>query len=73
MAAQTKTLECPHCGRRTVARLVNDLASFGTNAYQCEHVRDCGKIITETSATGWAALIAMGVAVFAAKKYTDEA
>jgi hypothetical protein len=73
MAASTKVMTCPHCGRRTTSRLVNDVASFGENAYQCEHIRDCGKVITQTSATGWAALATLGLAIFAAKKMTDEA
>jgi len=56
MAKTIQVLECPHCERRSVSRLVNDVPhSFDVDCYECQH---CGRIIRVSSLTG--NLIAIG-------------
>ena len=64
MAKAVRVFECPHCGRRTEAKLVNDVPhDFHEDVYECQQ---CYQLIRATSTGGFiaagltlAALIAM--------------
>jgi hypothetical protein len=56
MPQAVKVMQCEYCGRRTVAKLVNDIAGPGENCYECQY---CFQIHRELSTGG--TLLALGL------------